>query len=170
MWWLFLLISIYIHIKMQRKHKWANMESVFVLKSKSIWINFISQNVSLPWIYIFEPINQIKRWDIENFVSYAQNQLEIMLPVKWNIVDNVQEGNTQISNQNFAPSNNLSSFPKIVQKYFHDNSILAFDSSSISHFDFKHSPHKTNNLFRPLSLALTTPWIIISSTSKGSSK
>lgn len=31
----------------------------------------------------------------------------------------------------------------------------------------KHSPHKTNNLFRPLSLALTTPWIIISSTSKG---
>lgn len=32
----------------------------------------------------------------------------------------------------------------------------------------KHSPHKTNNLFRPLSLALTTPWIIISNTLKGS--
>lgn len=87
-----------------------------------------------------------------------------MLHINKKIVDNVQKRNTQISNQNFGQSNNLSPFPKIVQKSFDDSSVLAFDSSSIGHLDLKHSPHKTNNLFRPLSLALTTPWIIISST------
>jgi len=60
-----------------------------------------------------------------------------MLLIKRNIVDNVQERNTQRSNQNFGQSNNLSPCPKIVQKSFDDNSVLVFDSSSIGHFDFK---------------------------------
>jgi hypothetical protein len=81
--------------------------------------------------------SRTKRWDIEKFVSYAQNQLEIMIPIKRNIVDNVREGNTQRSNQNFGPSDNLSPFPKIVQKYFNDSLVLVFDSFSIGHLDFK---------------------------------
>jgi hypothetical protein len=137
MWWLFLLISIYIRIKMQRHHKWANMESLFVLKSKPIWTNFISRNVNLPWIYIFEPINQIKGWDIDFFCF-------ICTISTWNNIAHQKKYCWQcsrrqhtFSNQNFGPSNNLSLFPKIIQKSFDDISILAFDSSSIGHLDFK---------------------------------
>jgi hypothetical protein len=60
-----------------------------------------------------------------------------MLPIKRSIVDNDQKGSTEISNQDFGPLDNLSPFPKIVAKSSDDSSILAFDSSSIGHLDFK---------------------------------
>jgi hypothetical protein len=57
-----------------------------------------------------------------------------MLPIKRSIANNVQKGSTQRSNQDFGPLDNLSPF---LEKSFDDSSILAFDSSSIGHLDFK---------------------------------
>jgi hypothetical protein len=60
------------------------MESHFILKVGSTWMDIQTYSISLSWIYIPNPLNQLEEWEKLKY-TFARSQLQVVMPTRINV-------------------------------------------------------------------------------------